>query len=431
MMLFIVLNHGVGLAIDGARQIHRRRWLAAGVTANLGLLAYFKYANFFVEQWDAAASSLGYRPLHWDPVLLPLGISFITFQAISYLVDVYRRDVPAQRSLLSFAMYQAMFPQLIAGPIVRYRSIANKVQTRPVRLYRIYHGARVFLLGLGQKVLIANTMAGPADQIFGLPVEQLTAGTAWLGLACYTLQIYFDFAGYSNMAIGLGHMLGFTFPRNFDLPYKSQSVTEFWRRWHMTLSGWFRDYLYVPLGGNRVSAERTYLNLGVVFLLCGLWHGAAWSFVVWGAYHGLLLVLERVGWGRLLAALWRPLRHAYLLLAVMTGWVVFRADTLSQALGYLGAMLGQGAGAPGVIPTARYLTGPVGMALVLGAVLSVTRLRLPRVVLHGPRGFPFPARLGTALGSNVAADLGLLAMLLMCGLSLAAGNYNPFIYFRF
>jgi alginate O-acetyltransferase complex protein AlgI len=429
MVLFIILNHAIGLRIEGAQQ--RQRWLVFGVAANLGLLAYFKYANFFVEQLDALALALGYTPYHWNPVLLPLGISFITFQAISYLVDVYRGDVPAQRSLLAFAMYKSMFPQLIAGPIVRYRLIVNKVRLRRIRLYRVYHGARMFLMGLGQKVLIANTMAVPTDQIFGLPAEQLPCGAAWLGITCYTLQIYFDFAGYSNMAIGLGHMLGFTFPRNFDLPYKSQSVTEFWRRWHMTLSSWFRDYLYIPLGGNRVSPLRTYFNLALVFLLCGLWHGAAWTFVVWGAYHGALLVLERLGWGQVLAGLWRPLRHAYLLLAVMLGWVIFRADTLPEALSYFAAMFGQGSAVAGMVPVERYLTGLVGVTLALGIVLSVVRLRLPRAVLHAPRGAASPVRLRTALGPNVAADLGLLAVLLLCGLSLASGTYNPFIYFRF
>ena len=406
LLLFILINYGFGLLIE-ARRDKAKPVLALAVAVNLGLIGVFKYLDFLIGSWNG----LGLPPLPKPGIALPLGISFFTFQGLSYLIDVYRGVIPAQRSLLRFATYKAMFPQLIAGPIVRYREVAAELAARRMTPDRFALGLQYFAVGLAQKVLLANVLAVPADQIFGLPSDQLSTPAAWFGLACYSLQIYFDFGGYSNMAIGLAHMMGLSFPRNFDRPYASLSVTEFWRRWHMTLSSWFRDYLYIPLGGNRVPLWRVYANLLAVFFLCGLWHGASWNFVIWGLWHGAFLIAERAGLGRWLARAWRPLRHLYLMLAVMLGWVFFRADTLDQALGYLSAL----AGAGGMGSLARYAANSVLAALAIGALLSaapIARLeaiRLPRPLLQ------------TAS----------LLLFLIAAVNLASGTYNPFIYFRF
>ena len=309
--------------------------LGLAIAVNLVVLGVFKYANFFADNVNAVAAAIGAPPLAFPHVLLPIGISFYTFHAISYVVDVYRRDASAQKSPVHAALYLLLFPQLIAGPIIRYRYIADQLEQRVVSLDDFAVGVRRFVIGLGKKVLIANTVAAPADKIFSMPLAELTPAHAWLGIVCYTLQIYFDFSGYSDMAIGLGRMFGFHFPENFRWPYVADTVQEFWRRWHISLSSWFRDYLYVPLGGNRVSPARMYANLVTVFFLCGLWHGASWNFVIWGLFHGSFLVVERLGLAAAIRRLWRPLRHVYLLLVVMIGWVFFRADTLPSAVAFL------------------------------------------------------------------------------------------------
>jgi alginate O-acetyltransferase complex protein AlgI len=332
------------------------------------------------------------------------------------VVDVYRGDAPAQQSPTKLALFVALFPQLIAGPIVRYRSLAPQLDTRMVGLEDFAEGARRFSIGLGKKVLVANTLALPADEIFALPAGELNASVAWFGLCCYTLQIYFDFSGYSDMAIGLGRMLGFHFPENFDLPYTARSVSEFWRRWHISLSSWFRDYLYIPLGGNRRGAARTYANLVVVFVLCGLWHGASWSFVVWGLFHGAFLVVERAGLGERLARLHAGWQHLYLLLTVSLAWVFFRADTLPAALAYLGAL---------IRPTSQYMIVDFAdfetLGFLLAAVVGASRWWRPRLDWLGESS-TLPNALSTAA---------LAALLIACGMKLADRTYDPFIYFRF
>jgi alginate O-acetyltransferase complex protein AlgI len=424
LLAYIILNYVVGRLI--ARDDERRRvWMVVGVSGNLAMLVYFKYLNLLVDQFRGLFIAMGLGPHPMPHIALPLGISFIAFQGISYVVDVYRRDVASQRSLLDFAMYKAMFPQLIAGPIVRYRDVAADIAHRPVRLGDLVSGTRQFIVGLGQKVLIANVLAAPADQIFALPIGNLGMATAWLGIACYTLQIFFDFAGYSNMAIGLGRILGFRYPINFDRPYASQSLTEFWRRWHMTLSRWFRDYLYIPLGGNRLSPLRTYANLATVFLLCGIWHGANWTFLIWGAYHGVFLIIERLGLGGILTRTWRPLRHVYLMLVVMVGWVFFRCDKLKSAIGFLRAMAGDSTDAT-QMPAARYLSTETILALCLGALLA-TLPAWDACTATGARMHGGTARAAVF----TAAHAVLLAMLVLCLLDVAGGAYNPFIYYRF
>jgi alginate O-acetyltransferase complex protein AlgI len=424
LIAYIVVNYAIGRLI-GRDEAARRAWMVAGVACNLGLLAYFKYLDFLSAQMSAIYAWAGLGRLPVAHVPLPLGISFIAFQGVSYVVDVYRRVVAPQRSLLDFAMYKAMFPQLIAGPIVRYSDIAAGISRRPVLASDLMAGTRQFILGLGQKVLIANVLAAPADQIFALPIADLGSTTAWLGVLCYTLQIFFDFAGYSNMAIGLGRIMGFRYPQNFDRPYASQSITEFWRRWHMTLSRWFRDYLYVPLGGNRVSALRTYANLLTVFLLCGLWHGANWTFLAWGAFHGAFLVIERLGFNKVLDRTWRPLRHLYLMLVVMVGWVLFRSATITAAIGYLGVLAG-GIQAPALQPPDRYLGGETLGALCAGTLLAT----LPAAQALNL----FPLRVHNRVLRGAASGFAhavLLAMLMVCLLDVASGAYNPFIYYRF
>lgn len=315
MLASIAMNYAAGRWI--ARAAGRRRTVAVGaaVAANLLWLGWFKYAGFL---GGIANDVFGLRWRRPD-VHLPIGISFFTFQALSYVIDLGRGRAEPERSALRLALFISLFPQLIAGPIVRYVDIARDLVARRETLARFASGVRRFTVGLGKKMLIANVLAEPADRVFGLAPADLTAPLAWLGVAAYTAQIYFDFSGYSDMAIGLGRMFGFEFPENFRHPYAARSITEFWRRWHITLSTWFRDSLYVPLGGNRRGSARTALNLLAVFLLCGLWHGAAWNFVVWGLYHGALLGLERPWRGRRAPGAAAPLRHAYTLLAVAAG----------------------------------------------------------------------------------------------------------------
>src|SRR6185295_17982737 len=297
MLGSIAFNYWMAIAVDRARSqsdAAATRRVGFAVAANLVVLGVFKYANFFADNVNTLFLALRVQPLVVPRVLLPIGISFFTFHAISYVIDVYRRDATAQKSPVHAALYLLLFPQLIAGPIIRYRDIADQLARRVVVLDDFADGVRRFIIGLAKKMLVANIVAGPADRIFAMPFAELSAAHAWLGIVCYTLQIYFDFSGYSDMAIGLGRMFGFRFPENFRWPYIADSVQEFWRRWHISLSTWFRDYLYIPLGGNRVSPARRYRNLITVFFLCGLWHGASWNFVIWGLWHGTFLVIERV-----------------------------------------------------------------------------------------------------------------------------------------
>jgi len=295
LLVSIFVNQYLALRIEPAPPARRKALLAIGVAINLFGLGYYKYATFLWQLAGGVAGALGFHPLPAAPAIpLPIGISFFTFQAISYLVDVYRREISSAGSYGEFATYHSLFPQLIAGPIVRYREIKLELQQRPIDRTTLTEGAYRFCLGLGKKMVIADNLGTVVDTTFALPAAQLDAGHAWLGIFCYALQIYFDFSGYSDMAIGLGRLLGFHFPENFDQPYRSANITEFWRRWHMTLSRWFRDYLYIPLGGNRHGGLRTFLNLWIVFFLCGLWHGASWSYVLWGFYNGVLLAVHRM-----------------------------------------------------------------------------------------------------------------------------------------
>jgi alginate O-acetyltransferase complex protein AlgI len=428
MLGSIAFNYGMAIAVDRAQrhsEARAHRLVATAVALNLMVLGVFKYANFFVDNVNAALSSWHATPFEMTRVVLPIGISFFTFHAISYVVDVYRRDASAQKSPVHAALYLLLFPQLIAGPIIRYRDIAGQLAHRVVTLEDFAAGVRRFVIGLGKKVLIANVVAGPADGIFNMPVGELNAAHAWLGVVCYTLQIYFDFSGYSDMAIGLGRVFGFRFPENFRWPYSAESVQDFWRRWHISLSSWFRDYLYVPLGGNRVSQAAMYRNLVVVFFLCGLWHGASWNFVIWGLFHGTFLVVERLGLAAAITKIWAPLRHAYLLLVVMVGWVFFRADTLPVAIAFIRAMFGIGHDEPTPLTLSYYLTPELWLALAagtIGAIPITPALGRRRTALAGD---------WRVFGLDSATTLALMTIFIASLMQMAANTYNPFIYFRF
>ena len=422
----VVFNWLMGIAIGSSLDVAgRRRWLVIAVAGNLATLAVFKYANFAVANVNTLAPILGTSPFVLATIPLPLGISFFTFHAISYVVDVYKRNAEPQRRIGTFSLYIMLFPQLIAGPIIRWRDIAQQLAERDSRMADFAYGVRRFVLGLGKKVLIANTLAGIADPIFALPGNALTTPLAWLGLACYTLQIYFDFSGYSDMANGLMRMFGFRILENFNYPYIARSVREFWRRWHISLSNWFRDYLYIPLGGNQKSTRRAYANLVIVFLLCGLWHGASWPFVLWGIWHGVFLVIERAGLSRVLER-HRWAAHVYTLIAVMGAWVLFRCDTLAHAGGYYAALAGF-AGADAVEhPVAEYLDA-LGVTTLLVAIVFATPIA-KQIGVWRDR-VSSSARSGTLV---LGVDLAWLSTIfLLAGAMLAAGTYNPFIYFRF
>ena len=422
----VAFNWWMGLAIAAASAPGPRRLrLGIAVAGNLAVLAVFKYANFAVANIDAIAPVLGIAPVALYAIPLPLGISFFTFHAISYVVDVYKRTASAQRSVRDFALYILLFPQLIAGPIIRYRDIATQLVARDPNAAGFAYGVRRFVLGLGKKLLIANTLGQTADAIFALPGGELAAPAAWLGIACYTLQIYFDFSGYSDMAIGLMRMFGFRVLENFDYPYIARSVREFWRRWHISLSNWFRDYVYVPLGGNRAGTRRAYANLAIVFLLCGLWHGASWTFVLWGAWHGLFLIVERAGLARPLER-HRIVAHVYTLAAVMGGWVLFRCDNLAHAAAYFRALGGLSVADPSVHPLGEYANRLLLVTLATAIVFATPVAS--RVAAWRERAVRWPRAQALAI---TADGVWIAAVFVAASAMLAAGTYNPFIYFRF
>lgn len=424
MLLSIFINYVSGIAVGYAKsKAGKRCLLGIAVALNLGILGFFKYYNFFAESFNRAVGQAFIPVLH---VLLPVGISFYTFQALSYVIDIYRGDIQIQKSLLKMALYITCFPQLIAGPIVKYHDIEQQLDDRRVSIQDMACGIKRFCYGLAKKVLISNAMAGVADKVFVLRETELTMGVAWIGIICYTLQIYYDFSGYSDMAIGLGKMFGFTFIENFNYPYIAFSIQDFWRRWHISLSTWFREYLYIPLGGNRKGLACTYLNLLIVFFMTGLWHGASWNFVVWGLFHGAFLVLERAWLGKRLAnsKKWlRILNHAYTMLVVMVAWVFFRADTLGHALYYIRIMFSPRHLAWSIFSSGYYLTNSLLLTLVVAVLLcGVIQQRYP-ALKAASRAIDRPVSRATAVWSILLLALSMVTLI--------SGSYNPFIYFRF
>ncbi len=411
MIATIVLFYGCGLAIGASRQVGWKKfWLTVSVVVSLGLLAVFKYADFFVDSFNSVT---GLRvPLL--KLALPIGISFYTFQCLSYTIDVYRGTAQAQKNPISFGAYVALFPQLIAGPIVRYVDVARELDERSHSWEDFYQGLRRFLVGLGKKILIADNFALLA-QLFRQS-EEKSVLFYWMYGVAFTLNIYFDFSGYSDMAIGLGRVMGFRFMENFDYPYMSGSVTEFWRRWHMSLGSWFRDYVYIPLGGNRVGRLRWVFNILVVWMLTGLWHGAAWNFVLWGLLFAVLLLLEK--WVPGLKKLPGILRHIYVMTVVVFSFVLFNAESMTQAGSDFAGMLGFG-GVPAVTAQTLYYLksyAPLFIAGALGAT-PIVRNAANRIAQ-------------TSWGRVLELVL-MVVLLLVCSAYLVDGSFSPFLYFRF
>jgi alginate O-acetyltransferase complex protein AlgI len=423
----VVINFRFGLLLNAATGRRRELLAAATIGFNLLILIVFKYAGFVVDNLNALLSIVSERRLPDPDLTLPLGISFFTFHLISYLVDVYRGSVSPQKSLGAFTLYIINFPQLIAGPIIRYHQIAAQLGERPFSLSEIDAGIMRFCTGLAKKLLIANPIGELADSLFAIPPGDLQVPTVWFAVLCYALQIYFDFSGYSDMAIGLARMFGFRFPENFNYPYAATSMRDFWRRWNMTLSAWFRDYVYVPLGGNRHGQWMTARNLWIVFILTGAWHGASWSFIIWGLWNGLFLSIERLGpVQRAMALAPRAMCNAYVLVVVLVGWVFFRSPSLERALGVLLQLTPLTARGPqdvDILATiSGHMLGLVALACVLAFPIWPHVSAIWRSATEGG-------------GRLVVADIGraaFVAVVMILSLAtLTVEQSNPFIYFRF
>jgi alginate O-acetyltransferase complex protein AlgI len=421
-------NYGFALLIEkyGRNGKGKRGKIALSIAIafNIGLLIFFKYLDFMARQFGFLGMLTGFASAV-PRIYVPIGISFFSFKALSYVIDVYRKDVRAQKNIIDYGLYHSFFPQVLAGPIARYRDVASQMIGRSMTLEGFRAGMERFIIGLGKKVLIANQLGPLVDQVFSLPLTRLSCPAAWLGIICYTLQIYFDFSGYTDMAIGLGRMFGFDTPENFNYPYIARSVREFWRRWHITLSEWFRDYLYIPLGGNRGSSYRTYCNLLVVFLLCGMWHGASWTFIVWGLWHGLFLAFERTKPGSKLSRL-GILSHLYTCLVFVLGWVFFRSADMTQAVNYLKAMAGLNVRGPAQ-PFAALIDAKVIALLLIGTIGSTPAMRdlVRRIGSHTE------ARLSLMATRQLVASAVLFGIFILSLSATSYDVYKAFIYFKF
>ncbi len=418
LMLFssvVDYSHGLLMEKFDGRPGVRRALLISSVAINLSLLGFFKYAGLVVSTLNAALS----LSIPVPSVALPVGISFYTFQTMSYSIDVYRRNCPAQRDPIAFGCYVTMFPQLIAGPIVRYVDVMREINGRRETFEGFFLGIRRFLVGLAKKLILANGVGMLWDSVSAQPAASLSALSAWLGVLAYAFQIYFDFSGYSDMAIGMGRMFGFQFPENFRYPYVSRSVSDFWRRWHITLSTWFREYLYIPLGGNRVCVPRNIFNLAVVWMATGLWHGASWNFLLWGAYFGAVLIAEKFLYGKVLSRAPGFVGWAYTALVVLVGWVFFALDDLGRGAAYLGAMFGGGAGAVDAYALRALLNYGAVLLLCAAASTPLASGALERLRARRPRAH---SALTYAL---------VIAGFALCLIYVVDAGYNPFLYFRF
>ncbi len=416
MILTILVNYAGALAVDKWRT-YKKPLLALTILTDLGFLIYFKYFNFLIDN----ANSLFSMDMTFVEVIMPIGISFYTFQAISYLVDVYREEVPAQKDLYKLALFISLFPMLIAGPIVKYHDVSEQINKRTVTFDKVSYGVKRFIIGLSKKMLIANTLGVVADKIFALPVEQVDPLTAWIGAIAYTFQLFYDFSGYSDMAIGIASIFGFKILENFNYPYISKSITEFWRRWHISLSTWFKEYLYIPLGGNRVSKIRNLFNLFIVFLATGVWHGASWVFVVWGLWHGFFIIFEKVtGWHKETKnILIRFTQHVYTIMVFVIGWVFFRSETLMYALNYLKNMFGL-IQEHKIAYTVQYYVGQIEFMAFVAAVLCAVP------IFNKILDIKYRYKIKRTL-----VNVWLMVLFVLSATTIAASTYNPFIYFRF
>ena len=422
MLISIGANYLCGLLVDEKRADKVRvAGVVISVIFNICMLGVFKYSGFFVKNINAAFNT----SLPVPEIALPLGISFFTFQAMSYVVDVYRKDAKVQKNIFDLSLYISLFPQLVAGPIVRYQTVANQIEEREHNIIKFGDGVRRFIIGLGKKVLLSNSLGMLADSVFGMQTYQLTIVSTWLGILAYSLQIFFDFSGYSDMAIGLGKMFGFEFLENFNYPYISQSASEFWRRWHISLGSWFRDYVYFPLGGSRRGNVRTYINLFIVWFLTGFWHGASWTFIAWGLYFGLLIGMEKSYLGKLLNKVPRFVRHIYLLLVVMIGWVFFRADSFSYSIEFIKNMFFMGTNVIFDGVAASYIND-YWFVLVLSMIFCMPIVDWFRRKIEVANDKILESNISYVLNSVVYTGILLIVIF-----KLVNSTYNPFLYFRF
>ena len=403
-----------------------KKWLLTfSVCMNVGLLFYFKYSNFFIDNLNHLLPHVGMHTIQWAKLILPIGISFYTFETLTYVIDVYRKVHKPLDNFWDYQLYIILFPKLIAGPIIRYHEIADQITDRTANetIDNKLSGFYRFIIGLSKKVLIANALGEQANYVFGLKPHELTFTASWVGIICYTFQIYFDFSGYSDMAIGIGKMIGFKFPENFDNPYTSQSISEFWRRWHITLGKWMKNYLYIPLGGNRVDSKwRLYFNLWLVFLASGFWHGASWGFIIWGAYHGLFLVMERGFLLKVYKHIPVFIKVIFTFLVVMVGWVFFRSENLTLAFGYLSKMFSFAD-----IKAYELLDRRVLFVLILAAVFSFVHLLPTGKSIQ--KYIYFPPEMN--IWKHLAFTIPIMILLIISVASITSLGFNPFIYFRF
>ena len=420
LCISIISNYILGLIIDRQEKDRNRKlFLGLGIIINIGILGYFKYHNFFAENMNIL---LGKEIFKTIKLLLPLGVSYFTFSAISYIFDVYRKDVNSQKNLLDLGLYITFFPKISMGPIESYQNFEYYLKNKDISLEKFANGIKKFIYGLGKKVIIANSMATIADVIFESNFDYLTISTAWIGAICYMMQIYFDFSGYSDMAIGLGRMLGFNLNENFNLPYISCSITEFWRRWHISLSSWFKNYLYIPLGGNRKGKLRTYLNLFIVFFTTGLWHGASWNFIIWGLYNGFFMIIERIFLKNILDKnKFKILNNIYTLFVVIVSWVLFRISNISEAIIYIQRMF---------VPNQVLLKDAVYLSTIL--TKSNMIILFASILLSGI--IPSLLRKNEKIEEiyeTFIEPIILIVLLLVCIMYIVNGTYNSFIYMNF
>lgn len=439
LLILLFINYIFSLLIEHYKGINAnlaKRLLFLSIFINLAVLAFFKYRLFIFDNLFTFNGITGEVKKSLDLFntqipFLPLGISFVTFHAISYQIDIYRKEIKAQNSLFKMAIYFMMFPHLLAGPILRYHQIKKEIIQRGVNLENFVSAANRFIFGLAKKVLIADRLATVADEIFAIPPQHLEPSIAWLGILCFTLQIYFDFSAYSDMAISLAKMLGFNFPENFNYPYISTSIKEFWRRWHITLYKWFQDYLYIPLGGNRRSLIRNYLNIMIVFFLCGLWHGANWNFVIWGGLHGFFLILERIKNGAIINFLWKPLRHLYTIVVVMSGWVFFRTESLGEAINYFKTLLGLTHNHIIYRPIQYFISIDLLITICFALILSlpIYPLIVRLMLTLNPKLHTYKKVFSVTINGLKISYL--IFLLTLSFIMIAVQTYRPFIYFKF
>lgn len=417
----ITIDYLISLYLVKIKSSQKKYLLIASIILNLGLLAYFKYSNFFIGQINWLLVFTNLPSLPWKEVILPIGISFIVFQELSYIIDVYRGNIKPARTLIDFAAFLMLFPQIIAGPIIRYIDVCEQLKSRAHNIDNFYYGIKRFSIGLSKKILIANTISPVADAMFHLnSVRDLSSPLAWLGILSYSIQIYFDFSGYSDMAIGMAKMLGFDFKENFNRPYIAKSITDFWARWHISLSTWMKEYLYIPLGGNRISTKRTYINLWIVFLISGLWHGANWNFILWGAFHGFLLVNERIFLLKWLSKIPKYLQIGFTFFVINLSWVLFREENLSLAIKFYTRLFSLG---DFFKPINIRMHEIINIKQIVVFIIAMLIIFIPWKKIYKQNMYNKK--------TEVFFGLFNLGLFILAILELFNSKFNPFIYFRF